>query len=226
MVIGKPCPDDETLVDYLEGRLSDEHRRTIDAHLVACASCREQVAVCADVMNTTSLADDMAAAPGRLTRKTLERVSDAGNQKKTHGLLSRTRRLLAAGLEKVERLTLRPEAAPVTLRGNGKESAENIIRRRKTFNQTTFIIELERTGPDQAILRVFPDPEMADRFRTTNGKLLRASLFRGDRELVSATIGKEPVVFEDIDFAAYVLVFVQDGEKIGEYAFEVNESTD
>jgi hypothetical protein len=223
MVIGKPCPDDETLVDFLEGRLSDEHRRSIDAHLVACTSCREQVAVCADVMNTTFLTDDMAQAPAPLTRKTLERVGSADNQKKPRGILTRTRRLLTAGLEKVERLTLRPEAVPVVVRGSGKEGVENIIRRQKTFNQTTFIIELERTGPDQAVLRVFPDRETADCYQTTKGELLRVSLFRSDRELVSATVGKEPVVFEDIDFGAYVLTFVQHGEKIGEYAFEVNE---
>lgn len=226
MVIGKPCPDDETLVDYLEGRLSDEYRRAIDAHLVACTSCREQVAVCADVMNATSLTDDMVQAPDPLTRKTLEQVRSADSRKKTRGMLSRTRRLLTAGLEKVERLTLRLDAAPVVLRGNGKERAENIIRRQKTFNQTTFIIELEKTGPDQAVLRVFPERETTDRYQTTKGELLRVSLFRGDRELVSATVSKEPVVFEDIDFGAYVLAFVQHGEKIGEYAFELNESAD
>ena len=38
------CPDDNTLVEYVEGLLSPEQQLAADRHVDACETCRRQLA--------------------------------------------------------------------------------------------------------------------------------------------------------------------------------------
>ena len=46
MTVG-PCPDETTLVAFLEGRLGGAAVAAVDAHLGTCAACRDLVAAAA-----------------------------------------------------------------------------------------------------------------------------------------------------------------------------------
>ena len=39
------CPDEETLTDYLEGRLSEKERSQVETHLSECETCLEEIVV-------------------------------------------------------------------------------------------------------------------------------------------------------------------------------------
>ena len=43
----RPCPDETTLVAFLEGRLGGAVVAAVDAHLGTCAACRDLVAAAA-----------------------------------------------------------------------------------------------------------------------------------------------------------------------------------
>ena len=218
MAKGNLCPDEETLADFLEGRLTDARRRAIDTHLTQCAVCREQVAVCAEVMALQPTADAAPAVSEHLIRKTLNRVAET--RRPRHGpVMTRTRRLISRGLASMERLAGWSTTVPVAVRG-GADVTIPIIHRRKTFGEFDFAIDLERTGASQTTIRVAIDAP-----QTITGRL-RVALHQGERELASAGMGPAPVVFEDIPFGTYSLAFVHDGHQLGIYPFEVVDTGD
>ena len=50
------CPNDETLMDFLEHRLNEKVWTQVAQHLITCSNCREQVAMCAELMTSEMVA--------------------------------------------------------------------------------------------------------------------------------------------------------------------------
>jgi anti-sigma factor RsiW len=213
------CPNDETLVDFLEGRLSEAQRGPVEEHLAACGPCREQVAVCAELMEGEA-ENERVTAPQALTQKTIDRVRDLTRPVKVPGILERTRQWVAKGVQKIDHLAIWSAPDPVTLRSGSQDGVQTVITRQKTFDHMTFQIELEKIGVAMATIRVFIEAPVS------TGSGLRVALYHVDRELASADIGPDPVLFEEIQFGVYTLIFMRLGEKLGEYPFEIADSSD
>jgi hypothetical protein len=129
-------------------------------------------------------------------------------------LFQGTRRLAAQGIALLEQLVSANGMQPVPVRGAETSLSERRISRQKQFEDLSVTIEIERSDDDLALIRVLPAGKAAD-------QPVRVVLIQGDREIASMTLAADPLVFDDIAFGIYTLVFVRSGATLGEYRFEI-----
>lgn len=201
-------------MDYLEHRLSGDAREKMVRHLAQCVGCREQVAVCAELL-ITGIDDDTITVPQGVTQRAVDTVLDLENQPLLHRLAHGARQQIVKGTAAFERLTWHPVSAAVALRGRDKTLSPEVIRREKQFGDLRVAIEIEKGGTDQAMIRVKGSSLQAD---TTP---VRVALFSQDREVASALLGDDSVIFEEIQLGTYRLVFVKQNQNLGQYSFEI-----
>jgi hypothetical protein len=207
------CPNEETLTDFLEGRLSGRQQARIESHLAACDDCREQVGVYLRLFHPES-ADEPVVAPDYLTDKAARLVAGQADAERSRPLLQGTRRLAARGIALLEQLVPGNGLQPAPVRGAETTLSERRISRQKQFEDLNVTIEIERSDDDLALIRVLPAGQAAD-------QPVRVALIQGDREIASMTLAADPLVFDDIAFGIYTLVFVRSGAMLGEYRFEI-----
>ena len=223
------CPNDEILMDFVEGRLSDRQRSKIEVHLADCDLCREQAGVCAELLYGT-VADEEVQAPEHLTQLAVDRVSQLSAtpgpgvprgvpETVPEGVINQARKWLAKSVAVLEHIVPQGEPEWVAVRGDATTS-DHLIRREKRFGDAALTIEIEKSGDGQALIRV----ALTDLAQTD--EMLRVALFNGEREVASMMLGAAPVVFEEIAFGVYSLLFARGNAKIGEYTFEVTERSE
>ena len=208
------CPSDETLMDFLERRLSRAAREQVESHLAGCADCREQVVLCADLLAADPSGDAMPV-PAPVTRKAADSVLALSRADGRNKLRQGVREWLARGTAALERLVWSSGPADVAVRGAGAGLAPEVIRREKQFGDLDATIEIENSGAGQALLRVSGDPGLLA------AAPVRVALYTGDREAASSVLGGTAVVFEEIPPGIYTLAFARRGRRLGEYAFEI-----
>lgn len=208
------CPNEETLVDYLEGRLPGRQQSRVESHLAACFNCREQVGICLQLAYSDPDAP-IAAAPKHLTDKAVGLVGGLTQNQFSRPLFQGVRCWAAKGVALLEKLAPSDGLQSIAVRGSGAVSSGRCISRKKKFKELTVTIEIERSSNDQALIRVVvaerPEPDHP----------VRVALFKGDREIASMILDDTSLVFDDISFGSYALVFNRSGVSIGEYRFEI-----
>ncbi|MFZ1983188.1 MAG: zf-HC2 domain-containing protein [Desulfatitalea sp.] len=209
-----PCPNDETLTDYIEGRLTETQRTLVETHLSSCSACREIAMVSAELVFGDPMGN-IAPVPEAVTRRTVARVAGSRKKRLSSQIFEQSRQWVAKGFTAIEAFALGPQGAPATLRGDAAKTAGAVVRREKQFGDLRFAVELEKTGDEGATIRV------AWSAGRPQGKTVRMALMARQRELASALLADAPVLFEEIAFGTYTLIFVLAGEKIGEYSFEI-----
>lgn len=212
------CPNEETLTDFLEGRLSGRQQARIESHLTACADCREQVGVYLQLIHPES-AVEQVVAPDYLTDKAVRLVAGQADAESSRPLFQGTRRLAARGIALLEQLVPTNGLQPVPVRGAETTLSERRISRQKQFEDLTVTIEIEHSDDALALIRVLHSGKAAD-------QPVRVALIQGDREIASMTLVTDPLVFDDIAFGVYTLIFVRSGAMLGEYRFEITADND
>jgi anti-sigma factor RsiW len=209
------CPNDETLMDFLERRLPAKARKRVEIHLSRCDRCREQVTLCADVL----AAEDGAThcVPEQVTQEAVDAVLAGARRDWTRKLGREARRWAARGAAVLERLTFGPLPASLPVRSSGETVGPAAIRRERLFEDLRVTIDIERSGAGAALIRV-----QAEALPTAGG-LVRVALFRKEREAASGVLGPNPLLFEEIPLGRYALVFVTRGRTLGQYAFEITD---
>jgi hypothetical protein len=221
------CPNDEMLADYFEGRLSDEDRIKMEAHLSVCHTCLEMlVAVYGVVRGRSRFQPD--AAPKELTEAAVRLINRQAVESCVPGIPMRKRFVIGMSPYKmmknlcssISEFCTRPWAdwrlAPI--RGSVQTISKDLINVRKQFVGIETEIKVEKTGHNKACIRV-ELPEYDRRKKT-----LRVTLKRDEREIASYLLNEGYALFEDIPFGHYNFVFVRDGAKIGTYFFEIKET--
>lgn len=208
------CPDEETLIDFLEDRLSDRQRARIESHLAGCFECRDQVATWIALDRGDALSD-AEPVPHAVTRKAIDAVAGLATESLTTKLFERTRRLVAQGKAATEQLVIGQGPQPVPVRGDQAGVPDQVIQLRKTFGDLDLRIEIEKEGANQALIRVV-HKEAQPRVGP-----IRVVLCKAQREVASMLLDDTPVVFEEIPFGIYALVFIKGGVQQGEYLFEL-----
>ena len=215
--MAKQCPDEETLIDFLQNRLPDRQRARIEDHLADCFDCREQVGtwIALDWEDPLTAVEPV---PPAVTQKALDVVSKLTPGTFPSWLLERTRRLVAQGMAAIEQLANGQGAQPVAVRGEQAAVSDYVIQRRKTYGDLDLCIEIEKCGTRQALIRVAgaEAPPLA--------APVRVALCKAQREVASMLLDDAPVVFEEISFGFYALVFMRSGVKLGEYLFELTDA--
>lgn len=211
------CPNEETLINFLENRLPDRQRARIEDHLAGCFECRDQ----ASTWIALSRGDTLTAAepvPTAVTQKAVDAVAELETGSLPGRLFDRTRRFVAQGMAVIEQLASGNGIQPVAVRGEQAAVSDYVIQRRKTYGDIDLRIEIEKSGPHQALIRV------AGAGRQPLAAPIRVVLCKAQREVASMLLDDVPVVFEEISFGYYALVFMRSGVKLGEYLFELTDA--
>jgi|GEM_PF-1042754 len=215
----KPCPDEETLVDYIEGRLSEEDRSQVEEHLSDCPICLESFVVTQSMLRERDRFESVAV-PTEVTETAVNLVS--GQKTLSPGyLMEKAKRSIAGlGSDMLNRLGVRPWArwqfAPI--RGSKTVTSEDLVSLKVPIGEIETEIEIEKTAPGKALIRVRMDRA------AKLGKGIRVTLKRGEREMASDLLDRDCLLFEDIPFGHYSISLIKDGVKLGEYVFEIRET--
>jgi len=220
----KRCIGEESLIDYMEGRLSDKVRLEIEAHLSRCDMCLGEAVICNKMISGSSpLILDLAEldpAPERVTLKAVESVKRFSDTSYPEKIVSYVSDLISKGSDELRRLFPFGTGSLSPVRGSREVLSDDLILLRKSFTGLEIEIKVEKTNPGLASIRVsvIESDQPSDP--------VRATLFRNSREISSYLINGSAPVFENIPFGRYLLRLTRNGEKAGEYSFNIKESGD
>jgi len=214
------CPDEETLVNYLEGRLSDNERTGMEKHLSGCDTCLEEFIVARNLERSVKELQ-LDPVPAGVTKAAFDMIN---SQPLTPSglIIERVKRPiedLYAWLADLFSPALWRGWRFAQIRGSRKEVYKDLIRLRKTFGEIEVEIEIEKKGENKALIRV----RLAKDSRNKEEDV-RATLKKGNREISSNLLNKGYAVFEDIPFGHYSIIFSGDGVILGEYLFKIKET--
>jgi len=216
------CPNEEMMADYLENRLSEIERLDVESHLSECDDCLEWVSV------THSMMHDFE---GYNFRDVPEMVTQSAiwlTFKKPNPVVISMKAQWKKFMQKIQNVIedmgmifwTEIQVAPV--RGSRVVLARNQSRRRKDFEKIKTDIEIEKTGDNQAQIRVMVKKDLFDekiRVILLKRRLGVAPIL--DREVASYIIEDDAVLFENIPFDHYKLTFTKNGVTLGRYLFQI-----
>ena len=143
-----PCPNDEVLADYIEGRLSEDERFELEDHLSICERCLEDFVVASHVLREHDPLE-FASVPEGITEAAVHQVQ-------THGagscstLSARLKQSLGNLSDKVsDFLAVKPWPGGMQLepiRGSKTRLAKDLIQLRKKFKDLMRKLKSRRQG--------------------------------------------------------------------------------
>jgi len=195
-VVGRtPCPPLEMLHGYATGSLRVAQREVLERHFLHCDECLETAAL-------------HLAGPPEESPRNAEPIPPGATD-----LVVRCR----AGLFEIlsTTLTLRWLSAPVPVRGHVVPCGAHFQCYKVTGSVVT-LLELSPSETGAANLQVRlqevePDVQPP----------IEVRLFVGGREFASSSIGREPILFEDLIPAKWVIRICQAAEVLGETQIEL-----
>lgn len=210
------CVDDETLMDYLEGRLPPRLRKRVEKHLCKCANCRDLLMVATELMHD-SASIHVEPVPSTVTDRAVAAVQALSDRRHTwrEHLLSGGRRLLDSGRSLLPEAAPDPLFQPAGLRGACLAEDENLVRDCIDGAGFAATITIERIGDTHFKVQVEPTMEPP----VDPG--LRVALFSDGHEIASATLLTEAAQFEELPRGKYTLVFTRASRQLDTYPFEV-----
>jgi hypothetical protein len=216
-LVKKSCPDEERLVDYSEGRLSEDDRSQIEEHLSDCQMCLDTFIILRQMAGNMDKYE-LKPVPKRVTDAAVDLISK--RYFKQSDLHKKIGFFFKETVSKIVETLPRPTGAmqPVLVRGAKIEQSDDRMCLTVTFKKIKTEIEIEKSDRDWVLIRVRP-------LGTTESiKGIRVTLKCDDREIASHRLHETYVVFENIPFGQYGLSLIQNGKELGTYSFEVKDS--
>jgi hypothetical protein len=213
------CPNDERMIDFIEGRLSEEDRSCLEGHLSACEICLEELVIANNIVAQKDLYE-LEMPPARVTDAAVNLVTDPYPLPLSVFLDNVIKFFSKLGHHIVNLIRIWPWKRwnPATIRGFKVVASEDYACFEVSFKDVKTEIEVEKTGINRAnILLRLNNP-------TKNPKSLRITLKNGEREMASYLLDGTYVVFEDIPFDRHSIALAEDNVTIGTYSFEIKES--
>ena len=211
------CTEEEVLVDYLEGRLSIRERWEVERHLAECDACLEEAVVNREFIQSVTL-HKLDPVPDHVMRRAVEAVMAL----KDNSLLERVSEQISLLVSRCSKVFSESwprrglSLAPV--RGSKTVIADDLILLKKSFSDLDVEIEIEKIDQQKASILVKLSKD------DLPAKPIRVTLFKNGREISSYLFTGLTALFEDIPFGHYTLVFSRDGQRVGEYPFEIKET--
>jgi hypothetical protein len=210
------CLKKEEIVDYLENRLKDDDRTRTELHLSECDTCLEELMVFNSIVRSEGLTE-LDPVPKEVTQAAVNSIRVAEDYPTFEKFLKVLKKMLSKWSDLfADFLPLRNmRLAPI--RGSKRVVSEDLVLIRKSFTDFNVEIEVEKTGPDRARIDVIVTEK-------TKANPIRVTLLKNKREVSSYLTNGSNAVFEDMPFGHYLLLFMRNGAKIGEYLFEIKEN--
>lgn len=214
-----PCPDEISLAQYLEGRLSEKDRSRIEEHLAVCQICLEEIVLTHGLIRRKG-EFELEPVPAEVVESAVRLIT--GWNYSFFGWLTNEfeESVKNLGSRIANGLRLRPWARwrPASIRSLKRVASENLVSISVPYKGVKTEIEIEKTESGKANIRViFPKDYKPE-------KSVRITLKKGDREVASYLLDGDYVLFEDINFDHYGISLTEDVVKLGTYSFEIKEN--
>jgi hypothetical protein len=215
--VNNPCPDEERLVDYTEGRLSEDDQSQIEEHLSECHLCLDTFILMREMAENLEQFE-LEHVPKRVTETAVDLVTK--RHFKSSNLNKKIGFFFNETVSRIVETLPKPNGAmqPVLVRGAKIEPSDDRVCLTVTFKNIKTKIEIEKSDPEKVLIRVSPSGS----FESIKG--IRVTLKSGDREFASHRLIETYVVFEDIPFGHYSISLTDNGEELGSYMFEIKDS--
>ena len=205
------------LADFLEGRLSDNERSQMENHLSDCETCLQELIIGKNLIRGEN-GSDLTEVPVEVTESAVRLINDLtltpanSLKEKFNRVLERLRALQSSFVN----LSTWGERRFAPVRGSKEMVSKDLMRLKKSFKEVDVEIEIEKTGESSACIRV----RLLNKIKGVRVTLMQDK----EREISSQLLNGNDVVFEDIPFGHYSLVFTRDGLKLGIYRFVIKET--
>ena len=214
------CPPEEQFADYLENRLATEERSGIESHFADCRQCRDEFLTANSMMQSREyleadpVPEHVTGAAVKLVAQLVSRARDSYKPRRYQFL----NKIYARISEHIKLMMFNKNRFAPVRSSQGVET-NDFFCVRKMFKEIVAEIEIEKAGHQIAAIRV----TLINGFGNEND--FRVTLRNSNnREISSHRISGKFAIFENIPFGHYSLAFMQNGNKIGTYSFEIKES--
>ena len=213
-----PCPDEERLVGYIEGRLSKKEHSRLEEHFAICDTCLDELMVANSLMLDKG-SFELNPVPESVTETAVNRVSDKIATWSVPFMVSLKRFLKHTGIYMFDFFGIKPWAGLQfsQIRGSKIASSEDFVCLKVPFAKVETTIEIEKTKNATAHIIVKAVTPIGE------GMALRVTLKKGEREVASYILN-DVVVFEHMPFDHYNISLFLDGESLGTYFFTIKET--
>ena len=212
--------EEEILADYIEGRLSDEKRRRLEAYLSDCDQCLEELLVAKNLIHNSELSE-FDPVPKGVTEAAVQLLSNRipAQPFSVKEAVLRPLMYLWSWVSNLNLQKLYTHTTLAPVRSYDLAGSVDIFRTKKSFKKIETEIEIEKTSIDSAVIRVHLVSDAQNKYN------IRVTLMNKDqREISSFLLNGGYVVFEDVQFGHYRLIFSRNGTTIGAYQFEIKDS--
>ncbi|MFC1839604.1 zf-HC2 domain-containing protein [Thermodesulfobacteriota bacterium] len=212
------CADEETLGEYIEGVLGENERCLVEKHLAECDTCRQELIIGNGIVRGGG--QDLPQVPDAVTKSALNIIDNM----ELHYQRSLSIKVKRAINTIYTRFTDFMELLPwwrwgfMPVRGKRQVVTEDLIHVQRIYKNIRVELDIEKIGKNKTNIRIklFKDKTSA------NG--IRVTLMKKKRELSSILSDSSGLVlFDNIAYGHYSLIFVEEGIKLGEYLFEIKE---
>jgi hypothetical protein len=209
--------NEESLVDYLEDRLSKKERIRVEHELSQSDSSLEAV-VLLEAADKADNFNDLQTVPDYLTEKAVQTVFSFGENTILNRMSARLRDF--GSLHHVLLRLFYPwkRMRFSTVRGSKTVIDANLIALKASFSEFDIQVEIDKVRPETVNLNVI----LVQDSKPLKGA--RATLIRNNREMASYLFKGNEAFFEDVPFGRYTLVICVNGSEKGRYSFEIKES--
>jgi hypothetical protein len=213
------CPNDERIIDYIEGRLAAEDRSDLEKHLSACEMCLEELVITNNIVARHDIYE-LELPPAEVTDAAIKLVTDRKPLPPSVLIDYVNKFFSKLGSYIVNPIRVWPwgRLNPAPLRGFKVAASEDYVCLEVSFKDLKTEIEIEKTGMNKANIRLRLNQPIK------NHKSLRVTLKNGEREVASYLLDGTYVFFEDIPFGHYSISLAEDNMTIETYSFEIKES--
>lgn len=212
------CPDEEIIADYIEGRLSENDRASVEAHLSDCEQCLEILLTVREITGPKEK-PALEPVPDKITQAAVQQIKKQTSLSINTVILKYKRSLRGFFTWLSEWLNITPwrgwGLSPI--RSYGNKISDDLIILKQRFKGLETEIEIEKIGLEKADIRV-------SLIKDDQTKRSRVTLKRDEREIASKLFENNFAFFEKIPFGHYTLLFSTNGTIRGKFDFQIKES--
>lgn len=206
-----PCPDEEMLACFSEGRLSKEDCKAMQEHLLRCERCAE----------TLSLYNLKIEAKRAVPEFLIEKAKDLIKEKTLQVILEIILSIKEKALEIINTtgdIILGNEVIPLpVLRSRQIRALNEEMTVVKEFQDIRINVNIEKKDKDEVKISIF----LCDKNTARPLSDLRVALLKDDIELESYTIDSGKAIFDRVAFAKYELQISQRDKDLGSIKLEI-----
>jgi hypothetical protein len=206
-----PCPDEETLVCFSEGRLSRSESEGVEDHLISCSRCADVVSLfCRRLKEEREVPEFLIKrAKGLIKPSSLPNILEV-----ILALKEKAFQILRASGD----IIMDNEIVPLpVLRSRQITDFPEEARLIKEFEDLKITIHIQKRGKDRVRVNV----NLVDKISLLPIGELRLTLIKDAEEIESYEAVAGNVAFDNLSFGRYIIEILRQGNKLGAINLEI-----